>query len=108
MREARVIPIINQLLKEGANVSAYDPVAMPLQKQSFQVQIQYSPIQQYGRIKDADGCILVTEWDEFKKLTPEDFTKNMKQPILIDGRRIYNPEIFGDKLKFTAIGLGKK
>jgi UDPglucose 6-dehydrogenase len=49
----------------------------------------------------------VTEWDEFKKLAPEDFVKNMKQPILIDGRRIYNPETFSSKLKFTAIGLGK-
>ena len=50
--------------------------------------------------------LLVTEWDEFKKLTPEDFIKNMKQPILIDGRRIYDPEAFSRKLKFTAIGLG--
>ena len=58
-------------------------------------------------LKNADCCILVTEWEEFKKLTPEDFIKNMKQPILIDGRRIYNPEIYGKKLKFTAIGLGK-
>jgi UDPglucose 6-dehydrogenase len=53
-----------------------------------------------------DCCILVTEWKEFKKLKPEDFTKHMKQPILIDGRRIYNPEEFSQKMKFTAIGLG--
>jgi UDPglucose 6-dehydrogenase len=41
-----------------------------------------------------------------KELKLEDFTKNMKQPILIDGRRIYNPEEFNQKLKFAAIGLG--
>jgi UDPglucose 6-dehydrogenase len=57
-------------------------------------------------LKNADCYILVTEWDEFKKLKPEDFTKNMKQPILIDGRRIYNPEEFSQKMKFTAIRLG--
>jgi len=57
-------------------------------------------------LKNADCYILVTEWDEFKKLKPEDFTKNMKQPILIDGRRIYNPEEFSKKCKLTAIGLG--
>jgi len=42
-----------------------------------------------------------------QKLTPEDFTKNMKQPILIDGRRIYNPETFKTTMKFVALGLGK-
>jgi hypothetical protein len=41
-----------------------------------------------------------------KELKPEDFTKNMKQPILIHGRRIYNPQEFSKKLKFAAIGLG--
>ena len=105
MREARVIPIINQLIKEGANVTAYDPVAIPTRKNNLQKQ---NPIRQstIECLKNADCCILVTEWDEFKKLKPEDFTKNMKQPILIDGRRIYNPEEFSQKMKFTAIGLG--
>jgi len=107
MREARVIPIINQLLKEGAHVVAYDPVAMPIAKTIFLSKIQFAT-SALRCIKDADGCIVVTEWDEFKKLTPEDFTKNMRHPILIDGRRIYNPEIFGTKLQFTALGLGKK
>jgi hypothetical protein len=41
-----------------------------------------------------------------KELKPESFTENMKQPILIDGRRIYNPKEFKQKMKFTAIGLG--
>ena len=57
-------------------------------------------------INNADCCILITEWEEFKKLTPEDFSQNMRQPILIDGRRIYNPQNFGKKLEFAAIGLG--
>ena len=52
-------------------------------------------------------CIIVTEWQELKKLKLEDFTQNMRKPILIDGRRIYNPEMFSNKLKFTAIGLGQ-
>jgi UDPglucose 6-dehydrogenase len=106
MREARSIPIINQLLNEGANVIAYDPAAIPNAKSIFKEKIRYasSPI---DCLKDADCCIIVTEWQEFKKLMPEDFTQNMRQPILIDGRRIYNPEEFGQKLKFVAIGLGQ-
>ncbi|MDI6846747.1 MAG: hypothetical protein QMD23_01225 [Candidatus Bathyarchaeia archaeon] len=50
--------------------------------------------------------MFVAEWDEFKKLKPEDFIQNMKQPILVDGRRIYNPEEFKQKLRFVAIGIG--
>ncbi len=105
MREARAIPIINQLLAEGAKVTAYDPVAMAVAKSIFQDKISYatSPVQ---CLKNADAAILVTEWEEFIKLTPEDFAKNMKQPILIDGRRVYDPQTFSKKLKFTAIGLG--
>jgi UDPglucose 6-dehydrogenase len=106
MREARVIPIINQLLKEGADITAYDPVAIPMAKTIFNNEIQYAT-SALECLKNADSCIIVTEWEEFKKLTPEDFTKNMKQPILIDGRRIYNSKAFSQKLKFTAIGLGK-
>jgi UDPglucose 6-dehydrogenase len=106
MREARSIPIINQLQKEGAKITAYDPVAMTNAKTIFGNKPKYafSTIQ---CIKDSDCCIIVTEWEEFKKLTPEHFIKNMKQPILIDGRRIYNPEEFNEKLKLAAIGLGK-
>ena len=106
MREARVIPIINQLTKEGANVTAYDPVAMPTAKTIFKNKIRYAT-SATECLENADCCILVTEWNEFKKLKPEDFTKNMKQPILIDGRRIYNPKVFSQKLKFAAIGLGR-
>jgi UDPglucose 6-dehydrogenase len=105
MREARVIPIINQLLKEGANITAYDPVAIPVAKTIFKNKIQYAN-SAINCLKNVDCCIIVTEWDEFKKLTPEDFTENMNQPILIDGRRIYNPEEFSQKMKFTAIGFG--
>lgn len=106
MREAVAVPIIHQLLKESAKVTAYDPVAVPNSKSIFQDKIKYvtSAIQ---CLKNADCCILVTEWDEFKNLKPEDFTKNMKHPILIDGRRICDPEEFSRKMKFAALGLGK-
>jgi len=106
MREARSIPIINQLLREGAKITAYDPAAIPKAKSIFKNKIKYalSPIE---CIKDADCCIIVTEWKEFKNLKTEDFSKNMRHPVLIDGRRIYNPEEFSKKLKFAAIGLGK-
>jgi len=105
MREARSIPIINQLLKEGANVVAYDPVAIPVAKAILPSKINYAS-SATKCLKGADCCILVTEWEEFKKLTPKDFIENMRNSVLIDGRRIYNPEEFKKELKFAAIGLG--
>jgi len=105
MREARSIPIINQLLKEGADVTAYDPVAVSNAKSIFGDKIKYAS-SAIECLKNTDCCIIVTEWKEFKKLKPEDFTQHMKQSILIDGRRIYNPEEYSKKLNFTAIGLG--
>jgi len=106
MREARVIPIINQLLKEGGNITAYDPVAIPVAKTVFLNQVEYAS-SAIECLKNSDCCILVTEWDEFKKLEPEDFKQNMRRPVLIDGRRIFDPKKFCPELKFAAIGLGK-
>jgi len=107
MREARSISIINQLLREGAKITAYDPAAIPVAKTIFANKIEYAN-SAIECIKNADCCILVTEWEEFKKLKPKYFMQNMRQPVLIDGRRIYNSEDFSQRLKFTAIGLGQR
>ncbi len=106
IREAVSIKIIKALLKEGARVTAYDPAATPNIRKRLGNSIQYtsSPI---NCIKNADCCIIVTEWDEFKKLNPKDFIKNMKHPIVIDGRRIFDPTEFSRKLDYWAVGLGK-
>jgi UDPglucose 6-dehydrogenase len=105
MREAPSIAIIRQLLEEGAEVVAYDPAAMPNAKAIFKDSIKYAN-SAIECLRDADCCILVTEWDEFKKLKPEDFIQNMRRPILLDGRRIFDPKEFSQKIKFMAIGLG--
>jgi len=105
MRESRSIPFIKRLLSEGAHVTAYDPLAISNSKAILGDKITYasSVIQ---CLKDADCCIIVTEWDEFKKLKPEDFIQNMKNSVVIDGRRIYGVKKFRGKLKFVAVGLG--
>jgi UDPglucose 6-dehydrogenase len=105
MREAVSITVINHLLKEGANVIAYDPVATNNAKKIFKDKIEYA-MSAIECISEADCCIIVTEWDEFKKIKPEKFIQNMKSPIVIDGRRVYEPKEFSQKLKFKAIGLG--
>ncbi len=56
-------------------------------------------------IKDADCCIIMTEWKEFSKLKAKDFKARMRTPNLVDARRIYNPEEL-EELNFQGIGIG--
>jgi UDPglucose 6-dehydrogenase len=106
IREARSIKIITQLLTQGAKVTAYDPMAASNTKKILKKRVSYAS-SAIECLKNADCAILVTEWEEFKKLKPEDFSQNMRKPILIDGRRIYNPEKFSKKMRYIAIGLGE-
>ncbi|MEM1540673.1 MAG: UDP-glucose/GDP-mannose dehydrogenase family protein [Candidatus Bathyarchaeia archaeon] len=105
VREATSIKIIKALLKEEAKIIAYDPAAMSNAKQKLGDKIQYAT-SAINCIKGADCCVIITEWNEFTKLQPQDFIRNMKQPVIIDGRRIYDPKKFSHKLRFMAVGLG--
>jgi UDPglucose 6-dehydrogenase len=107
LREAVSIKIIDQLLQEGALVNAYDPAAMQNARAVFSNRISYSSSTEEC-IRDADCCILVTEWDEFKRIRPEDFKRLMRNPLVIDGRRIYDPKKFSDRVEFYAVGLGER
>jgi UDPglucose 6-dehydrogenase len=88
-------------------VIAYDPMAMEKSKVLFEGKIKYAS-SAVECIDGADCCIIVTEWPEFKTLRWEDFINHMKRPILIDGRRIYDAEEFDRRLKYAAIGLGRR
>jgi len=49
----------------------------------------------------------LTEWEQFKRLTPDDFIQSMATPAVIDARRIFDPHEFGNRLTFLAIGVGR-
>jgi len=106
IREAVSLKIIGRLLGEKSEVVVYDPVASKNVKNIFEERISYAS-SAIECIKNADCCIVVTEWDEFRTLKPSDFVKNMRQPIVIDGRRIYNPHELDQKINYFAIGFGK-
>lgn len=84
IRGASSIDIIRKLNEKGANVFAYDPKGMGEMKKMFP-NVVYSE-NSLETLKDAHACLIVTEWDEFKKLTDEEF-KIMKTPIIIEGRK---------------------
>jgi UDPglucose 6-dehydrogenase len=84
IRESRSIPVIAELLRLGAKVSAYDPMATDNMKRIFPT-IEYSNSAK-DALKGADACLVMTEWEEFKQLDSE--FEAMKEKIVIDGRRI--------------------
>jgi UDPglucose 6-dehydrogenase len=88
MRNAPSIDIIHALLKEGARVRAYDPVAMPNAKAIIDG-VEYAD-DAYKAIEGADALVLVTEWDEFKQLDLERVRALLAQPIIIDGRNVFD------------------
>lgn len=104
MRDAPSITIINKLKEEGAIIKAYDPVAIHNAKKRLSG-VEFCE-DSYEVAKDADILIVVTEWNEFKKLDLEKIKKLMKNPVILDGRNIYNPQEV-KKLGFIYQGVGR-
>lgn len=106
MRDAVSIKVVKKLLDEGAKVSVYDPKALENAKKIFGNQVEYAKSIEEC-IAGSECAIIVTEWDEFRKLTPDIYIKLMRIPAVVDGRRIYNVEDFVTKLRFAAVGYGQ-
>ncbi len=107
VREAPSIRIINLLLRGGASICAYDPMAIEKAKSIFNGRVDFAR-SSIECLRGADCCMVLTEWDEFKNLRPSTFMKYMKTPLVVDGRRIYDPSEFSEKLRYFAIGVGPK
>jgi UDPglucose 6-dehydrogenase len=102
MREAPSIKIVNALLDAGAEVIVHDPRALSNARRIFGDAVHCE--QRVGSsLEGADCCIIVTEWEEYKALKPDYFTRRMKNPVVVDGRRIYDHEDFRS-IKFAAVG----
>lgn len=101
MRESPAIPIIRSLLREGAMVHAYDPAASDEARKIFSA----SELELSGSLSDAmakaEAVVLVTRWDEFKKV-PELLKGRMPQPLLVDGRRLLDKASI---TRYEGIGL---
>ncbi len=89
MRDAKSLEIIARLLASGAEVQAYDPIAIEKTREIFP-QITYSK-NAYDAACGVDALIIVTEWNEFKFLNMERLKEAMQGNVLFDGRNIYDP-----------------
>jgi UDPglucose 6-dehydrogenase len=105
LRHAPALALIDELLADGATVSAHDPVAADNARRIFDDRVQFVP-NPYLAADGADGLFLVTEWNEFRQPDFARVKAAMKQPILFDGRNIWNPKRLRE-LGFTYYGVGR-
>lgn len=104
MREAPSIVIVEELLRAGCRVHVYDPVATSEARHIFGERVTYFS-DKYEAVKESDTLMLVTEWQEFRIPDWCIIRKLMKNPVILDGRNIYN----GDEVRskgFTYLSIG--
>jgi UDPglucose 6-dehydrogenase len=92
MREAPAIYVINDLVKRGAKVRAYDPKAIEEAQECYLKGVENVEYvaSKYGVLQDASALILLTEWKEFRSPDFDEIKKQLKNPVIFDGRNQYN------------------
>ena len=107
MREAPSITIINSLLEKGAKLKAFDPKAVDDAKFYFKDKITYAKTA-YDALDNADGLLLLTEWNEFRRPDFEKIKTMLKTPVIFDGRNQYDTKRLEEKgFEYHQIGRGK-
>jgi UDPglucose 6-dehydrogenase len=106
MREAPSLTIIKRLKEQGAEIVAYDPVAMNECKRKIGDTIQYAS-NQYEALQNANALVLVTEWSDFRLPDFKKMKLLMKEYVIFDGRNIYEPEEIREA-GFVYYGIGRK
>ena len=104
IREAPAIPIIKELLNQGANIKAFDPAAQEEAKKLFPT-ISYGA-NPYDVLEGSDCLVIVTEWDEFRYLDKQKMKSIMKEPNIVDGRNVYDPKEMKE-LGFNYSSVGR-
>jgi UDPglucose 6-dehydrogenase len=108
MREAPSLVVIDDLLRRGARVQAYDPVATEQARMALQgVEGVSFADGAMAALADADALVIVTEWREFRSPDFDAIRAALKQPVLIDGRNLFEPALVkAHGLEYVAIGRG--
>jgi UDPglucose 6-dehydrogenase len=106
MRDAPAIVVIEALLQSGARIQAFDPEATAEAKKIFGDRIVYAA-RNYDALHDASALLVLTEWNEFRRPDFERIKELLKEPIIFDGRNIYDPGEL-KKLGFDYYSIGRK
>ncbi len=104
VRDAVPMDLIRTLKRKGAKIRAFDPVAMPNARRAL-TGITYTE-DVWGAVDGADAVVLATEWNEFRRLDMPRLKRNLKKPIVIDCKNIYDPVAMA-QMGFTYRGVGR-
>ena len=106
MREAPSLTLLADLFAAGATATAYDPVAMPEARRLYEGEPRLRFADSPGAaLEDADALVIVTEWKEFRSPDFDEIKARLKQPLVIDGRNLYDPKLVrGMGIEYLAVG----
>lgn len=105
LREAVSLTVIPALLKEVETISAFDPVAEKEAEKVLSGNIEYCS-NPYEALKGADALVILTEWDEFRQIDKNKIKELLKNPIIVDGRNIFDPAEMKE-LGFKYLSIGR-
>ncbi len=105
IRESPALFIVQALLQEGSNITAYDPAAMERTRELIPSGIAFAN-SAYEAARGADALLILTEWEEFANLDLPRLRQELKYPIVIDGRNLYDPEVMAAQ-GFTYYSVGR-
>ncbi len=106
IRESPSLTLINLLKIKNVSVRVHDPVAYTSHKETIDSSDLDFKSTIEETLQDADAAVIMTAWDDYKNLKPEIFKKHLKQPIVVDGRRIYDKNEFMDNgIKYMGVGF---
>ena len=104
MRDAPSLPLIGRLVDSGATVRAYDPVGMEAARALLPHSVEFCT-DAAAALASADALVVVTEWNEFRALSPERLAETMRGQVVVDLRNVFDPKTMrGAGLKYTGIG----
>jgi UDPglucose 6-dehydrogenase len=105
IRESPALFLVQALLQEGSKITAYDPAAMERTQEVMNSGITYanSP---YEAAHNADALLILTEWEEFSNLDLTRLRQELRYPIIIDGRNLYDPDVMAAQ-GFTYYSVGR-
>ena len=105
IRESPAILLVQALVQEGCHIAAYDPAAMDRAREVLNSKIEFVS-NPYDAAKDADALLILTEWEEFGALDLDRMLQQLKYPIVIDGRNLYEPDAMAAR-GFTYYSVGR-
>jgi UDPglucose 6-dehydrogenase len=105
IRESPALLLVQALLEEGSQVTAYDPAAMDRAREVVGSSIEFAN-SAYEAAHGADALLILTEWEEFANLDLKRVRQELRYPIVIDGRNLYEPELMAAQ-GFTYYSVGR-